>query len=325
MDRLAAMESFARVASAGSFSRAARGLRLSKSVVSRQIAALEAELGAQLFQRSTRALALTEAGRLYLERVTRILDEIEEADRSVGQLQGAPRGLLRVNAPMSFGFLHLAPAMPDFFARHPDVSIDLSMTDRYVDLVDEGYDIAVRIGALADSSLIVRRLAPCRMAVCASPAYLARRGVPRTPDDLTEHDCLNNTNASAGSEWRFAQADGTVRLVRVSGRLMASNGDALQAAAREGLGLIYLPTFIVGEDLQKGRLQSVLDGYTVADSMVNAVYPHARHLSPKVRAFVDFLAGRFGPTPPWDLPSRQAARPRQVRTDPARSSFGAAT
>ncbi len=290
-----------RVAEAGSFSAAARSLRVSKSVISRTVAALEAELGARLLQRSTRALTLTEAGRIYLERASRILEEVEDADRSVGQLQSAPRGHLRVNAPMSFGFLHLAPAVPDFLARHPAVTIDVTLNDRLVDLVEEGFDVGVRVGTLADSSLIVRRLAPSRIVLCASPAYLTRRGMPRSPGELAHHACLNNTNATPSSEWRFTSMDGTPSQVKVTGPLMANNGDALQAAARAGLGLVYLPTFIVGEDLRSGRLRRVLDGFTIASSSVNVVYPHARHLSPKVRTFVDFLAERFGPEPYWDM------------------------
>jgi DNA-binding transcriptional LysR family regulator len=301
MDRLVAMEAFVRAADGRSFSQAARQMRLSKSVVSRQIAALEAALGARLLQRTTRTLTLTEAGRLYLERARRVLAEVEDAERSVGQLSDAPRGQLRVSAPMSFGFLHLAAAIPAFLARHPDVTVDMSLTDRFVDLVEEGFDVAVRIGRLRDSSLVARRLAPSRLVVCGSPGYLARRGVPRVPADLAGHECLHNTNIEG--QWAFALPDGGVQMVDVSGRLSANNGDALQAAAREGAGLVYLPSFIVGEDLQAGRLVSVLDGFTTVGATVNAVYPHARHLSPKVRVFVDFLAERFGPEPYWDRPA----------------------
>lgn len=306
MDRLLAMEAFVRAADGRSFSLAARQMRLSKSVVSRQIAALEAALGARLLQRTTRTLTLTEAGRLYLDRARRVLAEVEDAERSVGQLSDAPRGQLRVSAPMSFGFLHLAPAIPAFLARHPDVTIDMSLTDRFVDLVEEGFDVAVRIGRLRDSSLIARRLAPSRLVVCGSPDYFARRGVPRTPADLAGHECLHNTNIP--EQWSFALPGGGVQMVDITARLSANNGDALQAAAREGAGLVYLPSFIVGRDLQAGRLRSVLDEFTMVGATVNAVYPHARHLSPKVRVFVDFLAERFGPEPYWDAPlSRRAA------------------
>jgi len=301
MDLLAAIEAFVRVAESNSFSEAARRLRLSKSVVSRQVSALEAELGVRLFHRTTRSLALTEAGRGYFERTTRILEELEAARLAVSHLQATPRGLLRVNAPMSFGFLHLAPALPDFLALYPDVSVDLVMNDRFVDLVEEGFDVAVRIGALEDSSLIARRLAPVRRVLCASPAYLAARGVPGSPDELMSHDCLCNSNIATLHEWRFLAPDGKPCHVDVKGRLRANNGDALRIAALRHLGIANLPSFIVGGDLRAGALVTVLDAFTLQDMTLNAVYPHARYLSPKVRAFVDFLAERFGPRPYWDL------------------------
>lgn len=300
MDRLSLLESFVRVAELGSFSEAARRLRSSKSVVSRQVAALETELGARLFHRTTRSLTLTEPGQAYFAQVSRILAEIEEANQSVTQLQAAPRGRLQVAAPMSFGFLHLAPALPEFLAHWPQVDIEMAMTDRFVDLVEDGFDVAVRIARLADSSLIARKLAPIRMAVCGSPDYLKTRGVPRTPPDLSAHDCLDG-GASGGAEWRFTTADGTPWPVTIRGRLGIDNGDALRTAALQGLGLVMLPTFILGADMQAGTLVSVLDEYVPQERALYAVYPHARHLSPKVRAFVDFLVDRFGPRPYWDL------------------------
>jgi DNA-binding transcriptional LysR family regulator len=300
MDRLAAIEAFVRVAECGSFSKAAERLHSSKSVVSRQVGALEAELGARLLHRTTRALTLTEAGRSYFAQAARILADLAEANASVGQLQAAPRGRLRVSAPMSFGFLHLAPAVPDFLDRYPDVEIDLAMNDRYVDLVDEGFDMAVRIGKLEDSSLVARKLAPARRTICAAPAYLQARGVPASPDDLKAHECLCYSNVGLSQEWRFVRPDGRPWPVEVRGRLHANNGDALRAAALRGFGLAVLPSFLVGRDFQSGALVSVLDAFMAQDSGVYAVYPHARHLSPKVRAFVDFLADRFGPDPYWD-------------------------
>ena len=295
MDRLAAMTAFTRVAETRSFSEAARRLGATKSAISRQVSALEADLGARLLHRTTRSLTLTEAGRDYFDRVTRILADVEEANRSVSHLQAAPRGRLRVNAPMSFGIRHLAPALPDFLTRHPEVEVDMSMNDRFVDLVDEGYDVAVRIGRLSDSALIARKLAPLRRVVCASPDYLAARGVPLTPADLAHHDCLSYTNMSPTEEWSFAAPDGRPLAVTIRGRLRVNNGDALRMAALGGLGLTYQPTFIVGPDLEAGRLVPVLADYVHQDGGVYAVYPHSRHLTPKVRAFVDFLAERFGP------------------------------
>jgi DNA-binding transcriptional LysR family regulator len=302
MDQFAAIEAFVRVAESGSFSKAAERLRSSKSAVSRQVSALEAELGARLLHRTTRALTLTEAGRSYFAQAARILADLAEANASVGQLQAAPRGRLRVSAPMSFGFLHLAPAVPAFLDRYPDVELDMIMSDRFVDLVDEGFDMAVRIGKLTDSSLVARKLAPNRRTVCAAPAYLQKRGIPTSPDDLKAHECLCYSNLGMAQEWRFVRPDGRPWPVEVSGRLHANNGDALRAAALRGFGLAVLPSFLVGHDFQSGALVSVLEDVLPQDSAVHAVYPHARHLSPKVRAFVDFLAERFGPVPYWDGP-----------------------
>ncbi len=301
MDRLAAMTAFARVAETRSFSDAARRLGTSKSVVSRQIMALEADLGARLFHRTTRSMTLTEAGEGYYERVSRILTDVDEANLSVTRLQAAPRGRLRINAPMSFGVRHLAPSLPDFLALHPEVEIDMTMNDRFVDLVDEGYDMAVRIGRLTDSTLVARKLAPLRRTICGSPAYLAARGIPQTPADLATHECLSYSNMTQSDEWSFVDANGKPLSVEVKGRLRTNNGDALRIAALRGLGLVAQPSFIVGADLQAGTLVGVLTNYTAQDGVVYAVYPHSRHLSPKVRAFTDFLAQRFGPRPYWDL------------------------
>ncbi len=300
MDRFAAMTAFARVAETRSFSDAARRLGTSKSVVSRQIMALEADLGARLFHRTTRSMTLTEAGEGYYERVVRVLADVDDANLSVTRLQAAPRGRLRVNAPMSFGVRHLASAIPDFLALHPEVEIHMTMNDRFVDLVDEGYDVAVRIGRLMDSALVAHKLAPLRRVVCGSPAYLAARGVPRTPADLAGHECLGYSNMTTTDEWSFIGTDGRPVSVEVRGRLRVNNGDALRLAALRGLGLVIQPSFIVGADLQAGTLIGVLPDAVAQDGAIYAVYPHSRHLSPKVRAFVDFLAERFGPRPAWD-------------------------
>lgn len=301
MDRLASMEAFVRVAECKSFSEAARRLRSSKSLISRQVAALEAELGVRLFHRTTRSLSLTEEGRSYHAQVTRILNDIEEANQSVSRAQAAPRGRLKLSAPMSFGILHLAPALPDFLARYPEVALDLNLNDRYVDVVDEGFDLAIRIGRLADSSLVARKLATLRMILCASQDYLLTHGTPGIPEDLRRHQCLCYSTNSLAPEWRFAAPDGSPLAVQIDGRLHANNGDALRIAALRGQGIVYLPSFIVGGDLQAGTLVSLLPDYIPADSGIYAVYPHSRHLSAKVRAFIDFLAERFGPLPHWDL------------------------
>ncbi len=293
MDRLAAMEAFVLVAECGSFSQAAIRLHGSKSAISRQVSALEADLGARLFQRTTRALALTEAGRDYFERAKRILADVVEADLSVIQLQAAPRGRLRVTAPMSFGFLHLAPAIPDFLARYPEVEIDLVMNDRFVDLIDEEFDVAIRIARLDDSRLIARRLAASRIVLCASPSYIAAHGAPKTPADLKTHECICYTNNPKPNDWRFVGPDGKAINVNVHGRFQVNNGDASRAAAVGGLGFVYMPNHIVEGDLKAGRLVSVLEDYVPQEAAIYAVYPHARLLSPKVRAFVDFLVERY--------------------------------
>jgi DNA-binding transcriptional LysR family regulator len=301
VDRLGNMEAFARVAETGSFSEAARRLGTSKSLVSRQLAALEAELGVRLLHRTTRSLTLSEEGRSYHAEVVRILAEIQDANLSVSRMQASPRGRLRVNAPMSFSFLHLAPAIPDFLRRYPDVDLDMTLNDRYVDLIEEGFDLAVRIGVLADSTLVARKLAPMRPMICASPAYLKERGVPNTPNDLRNHLCLCNSTNALVDEWRLADGNGRPLIVQIRGRLRANNGDTLRVAALQGMGLVYLPSFYVGGDLQAGTLVSVLSHFMSQDAGIYAVYPHSRHLLPKVRAFVDFLAERFGPRPYWDL------------------------
>lgn len=300
MDRLAMMEAFVRVAELRSFSAAAQRLRRSKSLVSRQVAALEGELGVRLLHRTTRALTLTEAGHGYLTRASAILADVEEADRCVTELQAAPRGHLRVDAPTSFGVLHLIPAISGFLCRYPEIDIDLTLTDRFIDLVDEGVDVAIRIGRLADSSLVARRIAPARRVICGSPGYLEAFGRPETPDDLTKHRCLAYTNITEAQDWPLVAADGRPWPVAVAGRLRINNGDALRAAALRGLGLVSLPSFIVGADIQAGTLISVLGGYLTQNMAIHAVYPHSRHLSPKVRAFVDFLVEQIGPDPYWD-------------------------
>jgi DNA-binding transcriptional LysR family regulator len=303
MDRLATMEAFVKVAETKSFSEAARRLRSSKSLVSRQISALEAELGVRLLQRTTRSLTLTEEGRSYHAEVTRILADIEVANAAVTQSKVAPRGRLRVSAPMSFGILHLAPILPRFLARFPEVELDLSLNDRYVDLIDEGFDLSIRVGRLAESSLVARRLAPFRMILCASPDYLSRHGTPKAPEELKQHQCLCYSTNSLTPEWRLQKPDGSPWPVQIAGHLHANNGDVLRVAAIEGAGIAYLPSFIVGADLQAATLVSLMPDFVPQDAAIYAVYPNSRHLSPKVRAFIDFTLETFGLRPRWDLQS----------------------
>jgi len=223
-----------------------------------------------------------------------ILAQMEEADLSVSQLQATPRGKLRVNAPMSFSLLRLAPALPDFLALYPEIDVDLVMNDRRVDLMEEGFDLAIRIGRLADSSLVARKLSPMQRYIVASPAYLAGRGTPKVPADLRHHDCLCYSNADTIDEWRFCEADGRAMSVEVKGRVRANNGDLLRVAALKGLGFVDLPNFLVAGDIDSGALVPVLQDFIRQDGAVYAVYPHARYLPPKIRVFIDFLAERWG-------------------------------
>ena len=309
MPRLDEMEIFAEVVEAEGFSAAARRLTLSKSAVSKQVGRLEDRLGVRLLNRTTRRLSLTEAGTAFYAACRRVLDEAAAAEQAVSNLAAAPRGLLKLNAPMSFGILHLGPAIPAFHARYPQVTVDAAMNDRFVDLVEEGYYVAIRIGALRDSSLVARRLAPCRAVLCASPDYLERRGRPRRPEDLAGHDCLLYANSANPREWTLQGPRGG-QTVAVDGPLIANNGDVLCGAALAGMGIARLPTFIVGHQLRRGRLEVVLPDHPLPEQGIHAVYPHGRNLSPKVRVFVDFLADYLGPEPYWDAGlDRLAAAP----------------
>ena len=297
------MAVFAKVVEARSFTAAAAELGMSKSAVSKQITRLEDRLGARLLNRTTRRLSLTETGAAFYDRCARVVAEAQQAELAVTRLQSEPHGTLRVNAPMTFGHLHIAPAIPDFLARYPEVRVDMTMNDRFVDLIDEGFDVAIRIARLTDSSLIARRLAPDRRILCGAPAYFAKHGEPRTPDDLAAHNCLSYAYVSDTDQWQFIDGEGT-RSISVRGNLRANNGDAIRQALLAGLGVAVLPSFIVGPDIQAGRFKEVLRDYLPNRVSVYAVYPHSCHLTAKVRVFVDFLADRFGPSPYWDTPAK---------------------
>ncbi len=299
MDHLAGIAVFARVAERGSFTAAARDLDLSKSAVSKQVARLEERLGARLLHRTTRRLHLTEVGQAYFDRARQIIADAEEAERAVTRLHAEPRGRLRINAPMSFGIRHLGPALPGYMTRYPDVSVDLELNDRQVDLIEEGFDLAVRISQLSDSTLIARKLSPCGFAVAATTDYWNRHGRPHHPDELANHACLLYDYLPAPGEWRFQGPDEAFSM-RVSGPLKSNNGEALLEAALAGLGVAMLPTFIIGEALCDGRLECVLGDFQIAGTHAYAVWPQSRHLSAKVRTFVDFLVEQFGPDPYWD-------------------------
>lgn len=306
LDRVTGMQVFVRVAALGSFSAAARALGLSQTMVTKHIAALEERLGVTLLHRTTRRLRLTEAGERYLQSSERILAEIEEAETLAVADRVEPRGMLRLNVPLAFGMREIAPILPRFAARHPKLTVDLGLADRVVDLIEEHWDLAIRIGRMGDSALVARKLAPLRLMVCAAPAYLNEHGTPKTVDDLRHHSCLGYTLSATVSadRWLFGK-DGKIA-VPVSGRMRADNGDALRLAALEGLGLIYQPTFLLADDLRAGRLRAVqLDQPPVPFNGVFAVYPADRHPPAKVRACVDFLVEAFRGEPPWErnLPS----------------------
>jgi DNA-binding transcriptional LysR family regulator len=301
LDRFTGMQVFVRVAGLGSFSAAGRALGLSQTMVTKHVQALEDRLGTRLFHRSTRRLTLTEAGRRHLEFCERILAEIDEAEQAAVAERVEPRGVLRVAAPVVFGTREIAPLLAEFLALYPAISIDIGFNDRVVDLIEEGWDVAIRIAVLAESSLVARRLAPCNIALCAASSYLARRGVPRTAADLAGHECLGYTlpSPAAAERWVFGR-NGEIS-VPVAGRLRASNGEALRQAALAGVGLINQPTFIVGDDIRAGRLVMVaLDRPQRTSLGVYAIQSSGRNPPAKVRAFVDFLKARFSPRPPWD-------------------------
>lgn len=297
-DRWSSVEIFVRVVATGSFTSAATALGISRSQASRGVQTLEDRLGARLLHRTTRSVALTDAGAAFYERASRLLGDLDEAEALVTNLQAEPRGTLRVSVPMSFGVRYLAPAFAAFLRGHPDLTIEASYTDRRVDLLEEGVDLAVRVGLLEDSSLIARRLAPTTRRVVASPAYLAARGTPTRPEELRDHSALLYTLQTSGPTWLFQGPEGEVG-VRVTGRLVTNSGEALLEAARAGLGLAMLPDFLVADDLASGALVSVLDPWAHRGLAIWALYPPGRHLAPKVRRFVDFLAKRFETCPPW--------------------------
>lgn len=301
LDRIAGMEVFAKVALLGSLSAAARALGMSQTMATKHMAALEDRLGVKLLHRTTRKITLTEAGRRYLESVERILGEFAEANSIAAAERMEVTGTLRVNAPVSFGVREIVPLLAELSDLHPALTIDLGLSDRAVDLVEEGWDVAVRIGRIEDASLIARKLAPCRLLVAASPAYLEKHTKPLSVADLALHKCLGYTlSAPVGpNRWQFG-ADGSVS-VEITGTLLSNNGDALVAAALAGQGVIYHPTFLIGDDIRAGRLiQLKLDHPPLDLPGIFAVYASNRRPPAKVRAFIDFLAERYAGVPRWD-------------------------
>jgi DNA-binding transcriptional LysR family regulator len=293
MDQIAALTTFVRVVEAGSLSAAARSLPASLTVVSRQISALEAHYGTTLLLRTTRQLALTDAGRLLYDRAKAVIAELRDVELALSSCDAQPSGRLRISAPSLMGRLLIAPLLADFLRLHPAVSVDLLLLDRPVNLLEEDIHAALRIGRLPDSQLIARKLAELTMIVCAAPGYLQCRGTPVTPAELASHDCLVFSDVPGGGEWRFRMPDGTSETIRLDGRLWINSLDALVAAARHGAGLVRVPSWQVADDIKAGTLMRVLAGYELPASAVHVLMPPARLGSPRTRAFVDFLAARW--------------------------------
>ena len=296
MDKFESIRAFTQVVEANGFAAAARRMGLSRSAVNKLVMNLEEHLQTQLLHRTTRRVATTDAGKAFYERCVTILADLEEAELALSRLQEEPRGNLRINAPMTFGTLHLAPLLVDFMAQYPDLHVELTLNDRFIDPIDEGFDVTVRIAqAPASASLIVHGLSACPVVLCAAPAYLERRGLPTLPTDLKHHDCLHYGHLAQGNTWVLMDAQGQSSLVNVQGPLCCNNGEVLRQAALAGLGIVMLPAFIVATDLQENKLQPILTAYHPPEIGIYALYPVNRHLSAKVKVFTEFLRQRLSP------------------------------
>jgi DNA-binding transcriptional LysR family regulator len=293
------MQVFAQVVEAGSFAKAAERLGMSTSAASRHVAELEAHLQTRLLNRTTRRVSLTESGRAFYERSVQLLADLQEAEEEASSSAVVPRGTIRLTTSVNFGVRHVAPAIAAFVAAHPDVRFDVSLADRVVDLVEEGFDIGIRIGTPGADNLVARKLGETRLVPCASPAYLERHGAPRTPAELANHNCFTYEYVTPRNVWRFRDRSGAEQAVRVSGSLHSNNGDLLaEVAARDG-GIVFEPAFIVGPDVRAGRLVPLLQDYVPPPVPIYAVYPSRKHLSAKVRHFVEFLVERFAHAQDW--------------------------
>jgi DNA-binding transcriptional LysR family regulator len=306
MDRMTSMATFAKVVESGGFSAAARALNISPSMATAHIQALEERLGVRLLNRSTRKVSLTEVGHAYYERCLQILAEADDADQIAQALQSTPRGTLRLNTSVAIPPF-LAPVIAEYAALYPDVAIDLTMTDRMIDLVEDGFDLAVRNMSVPDSSLITRRVASYRYVVCGSPPYFAKHGTPQAPVDLADHNCLIYSRSAWGNEWRFTDPDGVEQSVAVKGNLHANSDNALRLAAVNGQGLAMAPSFLVIDEIRSGRLVPALTDYLRSEYAINAIYPHRHHLSAKVRSFIDLMVRHFEENPAWADPCRGLA------------------
>ncbi len=312
MDRFLAIAAFVKVVESGSFARAAERLDTSVSSVSRHVSELEAHLDARLLNRTTRRLSLTETGRAFHERCVQLLADLEEAEESATAATIKPRGTLRLTSAITFGVRHLSPAIAEFVTRYPAMRFDVELSDRAVDLVDEGFDIAVRVGTIGTQNLVGRKIGSTQLVCCAAPAYLARHGTPIAPEDLAGHACLTYEYSNFRNVWPFRDSTGRERSVRVSGPVHANNGRFLEELATEGTGVVYEPDFIVGPNLRAGKLQRILREFESPPAPIYVVYPSRRNLSAKVRAFTEFLATRFTGAE-WSLPMPVGAGPADKR------------
>jgi DNA-binding transcriptional LysR family regulator len=299
MDRLASMRAFVRVVEAGSFVRGADKLGISTTSASRLVGELEAHLGSRLLQRTTRKLHLTDAGERYFERALQLLSDLDEAESEVGSETTAPRGRLRISVGQTFGVRQLSTLFPRFHAQYPEIELEVFATDRRVDLIEEGYDLAVRMSLELPPTYVARHLCAIRVVVCASPAYLKEHGTPETPSELSAHNCLTVVSGGFENRWSFESARGQ-QLVQVRGNYRSDSGDLLRSAALAGQGIVYLPTFIVGEELARGELVPILREWRLPQLDAKVVYPSRRFLSAKVRAFTEFLQREFAGEPAWD-------------------------
>jgi DNA-binding transcriptional LysR family regulator len=299
MDRLGELEAFAAVAEAGGFTAAARNLGRTTSSVSKQIQSLEARLGARLLHRTTRRVSLTEVGVAFRDRVQVVLHDLDEAETAVAQLQQEPRGLLRVSVPTDFGRLHLAETLARFAVRYTGIRLEVDFSDRFVDVVEEGFDIVIRIANLADSTLVARRMGPCRRVLCAATAYLEANGRPEDPSDLSGHSVIGYAYEQA-RPWRFRGTEEAEVTLSVEPSHRANNGEMIRGMVLGGLGIALLPTFLIGDDLRAGRLVTLFVDRLEADTVIWAVTPHRKLLAAKVRLMLDHLVSDCGENPPWD-------------------------
>ncbi|WP_028222272.1 LysR family transcriptional regulator [Paraburkholderia oxyphila] len=305
MDRLTSLGVFVAAVEEGSFAAAARRFGLSAAMAGKHVSAIESQLNARLLQRTTRRLSLTDAGQTYYARCKQILEAYDEANREAGDTQVTARGVLRVAAPVTFGAMHLGAVVARYLEDHPHVNVEVLLEDRYVDLLEAGVDVAIRIGRLDDPALVTRRLAPCRMVVCASPAYLERHGTPRKPGDLQRAPRLAFSEAVSTGDWTLFDARKRAHVIDGPCRMAANNTQMLLASALAGAGIAYGPTFVFGEHLRRGALVALLPGYSATELVIQAVYPSARRIPLKVRRFVDYLTEAFGDDPPWDRKTRR--------------------